>query len=488
MSSNKFKENGHMAVGKCPRAQEDSSQLCLTARHRIVPTRPSRRSDVIRQRFGLPAQETTLTVVRDLPIRIEPGKLIVLTGASGSGKSTVLRQVQRHFVGARYVGDMRFPGDAALIDLVARDQELGKAIAWLTWCGLSEPRLWLRRFCELSEGQQWRARLALGMALHVERREVAPLICDEFAGGLHERAARALALNVRKLVSRHRMRFLAASSSPALVQYLAPDEIIKIQKNGATESTTPARPNGLAPWLQRFIIEPGGKADYRQFSDMHYRQTDELGFVDKVFVLRERKSGDPLGIVVYAHGPLNLRLRNEATIGLVSTGPTDTNRNFRMLRRLVIHPDVRGCGLGHYLVRRTLSRVGTRFVECLSTLGEFNPVFEKAGMQRVGQYGISKGRRLALERLRSMDVDPFAANFETTVCRNRSVRSVVVEAVNRWYEATSGQGRQRVERQSPHTLAMTFRSLVDNRPVYFLWCRYRKDRRAVAGVSSLVNE
>jgi hypothetical protein len=152
----------------------------------------------------------------------------------------------------------------------------------------------------------------------------------------------------------------------------------------------------------------------------------------------------------------------------------------RILRRLVIHPDVRGCGLGHYLVRRTLPMVGTDYVECLATMGEYNPVFERAGMRRVGQYEIAAPRKVALEKLREMGVDPNAADFAVIVARRPRVRHIVARIVYEWYEATTAGGERRVARQSPQFLAQTFRGLIASRPVYYLWQRTKRRTRRAA--------
>ena len=220
---------------------------------------------------------------------------------------------------------------------------------------------------------------------------------------------------------------------------------------------------------RRLKIQRGSKRDYDSFASMHYRATDELGFVDKVFVMRDGAGKEPVGIVVYSYPPLELSLRNQATDRRFSRNPRRLNRSVRILRRLVIHPDLRGCGLGHHLVRKTLPLVGTEYVECLATMGEFNPVFEKAGMKRIGRYDISPRCKAALESLRAMDVDPNGREFTMLVCRRRRVREIVSRVVYDWYAATTAGGERRVERQSPQLLAQTFRGLIGLRPVYYLW-------------------
>jgi hypothetical protein len=143
----------------------------------------------------------------------------------------------------------------------------------------------------------------------------------------------------------------------------------------------------------------------------------------------------------------------------------------RILRRVVIHPDVRGCGLGHFLVRRTLPLVGTPRVECLATMGEFNPIFEKAGMERIGQYEVSPKCQTALEALARLDVDVMGRDFVIQVGRRPCVREIVERVVFGWYSGTTGGGNHRVERQAPQFLAHAFRGLVGLRPVYYLWQR-----------------
>jgi hypothetical protein len=151
----------------------------------------------------------------------------------------------------------------------------------------------------------------------------------------------------------------------------------------------------------------------------------------------------------------------------------------RVLKRLVIHPDVRGCGLGHWLVKRTLPRAGTRFVECLAAMGAVNPVFEKAGMRRIGICRAPASLGRAVAELRAAGVEPLDADFVAEACRRPSVRRLVSGAVQGWYRSTTGNGEGRVARQSPTTLARTFRQLAGSQPVYFIWSRTEEGRAMI---------
>ncbi|MDO8630179.1 MAG: hypothetical protein Q7R41_06770 [Phycisphaerales bacterium] len=437
-----------------------------------VEVRPSPRTADVGLRFGVSQTDTSRTIVESARIALGPGRIVLLRGPSGSGKSSALSVIESQFATACTVQRVDFPTDEAVIDRIASEKPLSEAIALLTACGLGEAGLWLRPFGALSDGEKFRARLARAIALHSRTAAAAPLLCDEFCSGLHLRVARAIAYNLHKLVVRRGLCVVVACANDDIAADLNPHTIVHLAGGGRCriEERRVVEKRSLS-FFRRLRIEPGSKHDYDAFAAMHYRATDELGFVDKVFVLREGLGGDPLGIVVYAHGPLELALRNEATNGWFSRNPSRVNKHLRILRRLVIHPDVRGCGLGHHLVRNTMPLLGTRYVECLAAMGEFNPVFEKAGMRRVGQYGVDRRRREALDALRAMDVDPHGPDFAAQVARRRRVRVVVARVIHDWYAATTAGGNRRVARQSPEFLAHTFRGLVGLRPVYYLWRR-----------------
>ncbi len=469
------------------------------------PVRPSGRTAELQVRFGVPPGERSVCIAKGTSVLLGPGRIILLTGPSGSGKSSALSAIESQLArespavatsdkGASLnVQQTQFSDDCGLIDEIAPDCELGQAASILTACGLGEPNLWLRPYAALSEGEKFRARFAKAIShcrVHLDaplggpgsavsnlgaRMVNAPslvLLCDEFCSGLHRRAAQAIAHNLRKLATRRGLCVVLACSAGDLTEDLNPDTVVNFGPSGHCEIIEQSPCIQALPTLRSSLsIEPGGKRDYESFAGMHYRSTDELGFVDCVFVLREGPGGEPLGIVVYAHAALELSLRNKATDGWFSRNPQRVNSELRVLRRLVIHPDVRGCGLGHHLVRETMPLLGTQYVECLAAMGEFNPVFERAGMTRIGQYETPPGPQAALQALRKLDVDPQSGEFAVRIARRPIVRTVVARAVADWYAATTAGGDKRADRQSPEVLARTFRGLIGVRPVYYLWRR-----------------
>lgn len=433
--------------------------------------------------YGVPPREAPYAVAEGLTITLRPGSITLVLGPSGSGKSSVLAAAAEKIGRVVWVGVPRESASRPVIDLVAPGKPLSTAMEILTACGLGEPRLWVRAFRDLSDGERFRASLARAIGRALDGSPQPVIFCDEFTAILHRRLARALAYTLRKLVTRHRLMFIAAATHEDIIPDLRPDEVISLRGKersvGVVSAEGERQPVSLR---ERVVIEPGNVRDYHFFGSMHYRHRDGLGFVDKVFLMREKASRDPLGILVYAHAPMELAMRNVATGGRFIRNLRRVNRELRILRRLVMHPDVRGCGLGHWFVRRTLPKVGVRFVECLAAMGEVNPVFERAGMTRVGPCPLPRGRMELLQRLRAWKLDPFAPDFERKVARTPRVRELVIETVRKWLGAMHGPKREKVATWETGRLAQTFRQLIGRPPVYYLWDREGEFPKGEAGV------
>ncbi len=423
-------------------------------------------------RFGVPARSEVCQSA-EWPEAVTParGTIVLVTGPSGSGKSRLLAALADRHPHSRLLQVGGFPEDVSVVDGVAPARSLAEAVGILTACGLGEPRLWLRRVAMLSEGERFRASLARAISLH---RTTAgePLLCDEFGSSLHRRLARAIAFNLRKLVSREGLTLVVATAHADVEEDLRPNAVIRLSRRGDVTVARPrARgPAGVPSFARGLRIEPGTLRDYASFASLHYRRRERIACVDSVFVLRD-EAGEALGVVVYGYPPLELSRRNEATGGRFRGNVRRLNAEMRILRRLIIHPDVRGCGLGVRLVAETLPRVGTPFVECLAAMGLVNPVFDRAGMRAIGLCDVGTRQERVLGALRSLGADPLSAEFVSAACRRPEVRRIVARAVFDWYRGGVVSAGRRVEAQGPAELATTFRQLVGSRPVYYLWSR-----------------
>jgi ABC-type transport system involved in cytochrome c biogenesis ATPase subunit/GNAT superfamily N-acetyltransferase len=204
-----------------------------------------RQSDTgrIRQAFGLSRRFRFRTGINSLNVRIEPGQVCLVYGASGAGKTQLLRLIgaanDRYSRALPYSGRIVMPSDAriaTLKDLPAvplvkalGDVPLVQGIRALNSAGLAEPRLYLSMYDDLSAGQKYRAQLA---RLVVSDSNV--WLLDEFASNLDVASGMAVARQFSKAARRRGAICIVASvRRDEIVNALEPNVVIHLdQVNG----------------------------------------------------------------------------------------------------------------------------------------------------------------------------------------------------------------------------------------------------------------
>jgi len=83
---------------------------------------------------------------------------------------------------------------------------------------------------------------------------------------------------------------------------------------------------------------------------------------------------------------------------------------------VIIHPKYRTIGLGVKLIKETLAKAGTPYVETLAVMAKYNPFFEKAGMQKIAESKPNKNVIKAIEQLHALGFNPImlgSTNYNT---------------------------------------------------------------------------
>ena len=199
----------------------------ITIRHAMRPTMPSLAAAELASLFGLDENPHELVVADNLELDLRPGDVILVTGPSGSGKSSLLRAAGAQ-LGAVDAATIALP-DGSLIEMLPGS--MTERLALFSACGLAEPRLLLRTASELSDGQRARLRLALAFARHPG----GALLFDEFGALLDRPLARSLAFAVQKLARRTGSTLLAATTHEDLHADFAPDVTIQCRGEGEIE-------------------------------------------------------------------------------------------------------------------------------------------------------------------------------------------------------------------------------------------------------------
>ena len=256
--------------------------MLLTVTYPVLPKRNSVRASLVMDHFGISHDSHEHVLARDLEVPLQPGDVVLFTGASGSGKSSLLREVVRQIgqtsdkwqvpsakaEGFSPLGTCPLPlatsqppllldlptlplGNKTLVDAIPLPFE--EALQLLAMCGLGEAPLLLRTPQELSEGQRYRFSLALAVSQKPQW-----IIADEFTAVLDRTTAKVIAYNVRRIADRYGVGFLLATAQHDITADLSPDLCVTCDLDGrvtATRQTASDSPLPLGEGL-RVRAEP----------------------------------------------------------------------------------------------------------------------------------------------------------------------------------------------------------------------------------------
>lgn len=252
----------------------------LSIRYPIIPKARSLGTSLVMDAFGVQFDQGEHVVCEGLELEVEPGQIVLFTGPSGSGKSSLLRAVCEELKvstvtgsGSRQTSEMNANGTLGefryknvLIDIMALSLpdrplvdalplEVKEGLDLLAACGLSEAQLLLRTPSELSEGQRYRFRLALGLAQLRQRPSSSEgwLIADEFTATLDRTLAKVLAFNLGRVARRQGVGCLLATTHEDVAEDLAADVLVRPDLDGGivvevlSSSQAPPSPPAALP-------------------------------------------------------------------------------------------------------------------------------------------------------------------------------------------------------------------------------------------------
>jgi ABC-type lipoprotein export system ATPase subunit/GNAT superfamily N-acetyltransferase len=335
-----------------------------------------------------------------LDAALVPGGVALVTGPSGSGKSSILRALEGRLRVPAVRSGVPRGGSRAAVDMVGRT--FRDASRLLAMAGLAEATVMVRPVSELSDGQRGRLEVACAFD-RAERAGVGhgvTVLLDEFGSRLDRVTGEALARTVRRWVAGSgACRVVCASADDGLIEALGPDVLAVVGADGSASVHVPTAgatcgcatadrwrrmPRGGVNPGTRVRIGRGDMSDYHALSRHHYR-AGRPATVVRVLRAVEPRSRERVGVLVVSRPTLDGWWRQLAWPGRYRTGDrrADTRRlnaEVRAISRVIVDPRWRGVGIGKRLVRAYLADPLSPMTEAAAAMGACCPFFHAAGM------------------------------------------------------------------------------------------------------------
>lgn len=149
----------------------------------------------IAESFGLGLDEKEWSLYDNLELEIRGGDVVYITGQSGSGKSVVLRELQRLMreegQDVASIEDFAFDDSKNVIDQLGKTTS--EALGLLSMAGLNDAYLFVRKPSEMSDGQRYRLKIAKLIETGAK-----VWVADEFGAVLDRVTAQVVASNLQR--------------------------------------------------------------------------------------------------------------------------------------------------------------------------------------------------------------------------------------------------------------------------------------------------
>lgn len=306
---------------------------------------PHEEANLITEAFGIDSGYVQEICNIDIPTEFE---VMYITGDSGSGKSTILREIVPNYKSET------IPYEKPLFEWCGDSEEdKNRAISMLTLVGISDATMFVNYYHNLSDSQQARARIMLEM-----KSDKDIIVVDEFLSTLDRKTAKSVSYCIQKAVRKLNKKAIFCTAHDDLKEYLKADVVVEGKSFPSRFSVSKPKYSAENPILSETNFFYGDKGVYKdlRLAELHYKGKYTGGTKEYLFA----------------------ELDGEIIACLVST-----YRMFdggRRISRVVVHPSYRGTGIGVAIVQKYINDFPG--ADVVASMALYNPVFEKAGMLR----------------------------------------------------------------------------------------------------------
>ncbi|MGC4036050.1 MAG: GNAT family N-acetyltransferase [Chitinophagaceae bacterium] len=200
--------------------------------------RRTQKTQAIHNAFSISPTDIESPIIKKLSVEIKPGEIVFIIGSSGSGKTTLINFLSGLLSKQKNVqinGNYTFPSNCnaeifreiksskALVEVFGKFT-VDFSLQLMGTVGLSDAYVYLKRYEELSKGQQFRAQLAQAL---LSRCNI--LIIDEFCSNLDPVTSNVIAHRLRHLAKRLGITLVAAAAHcENFIHSLQPDKVLRL--------------------------------------------------------------------------------------------------------------------------------------------------------------------------------------------------------------------------------------------------------------------
>lgn len=248
----------------------------------------------------------------NIPIENINWNIGVIVGASGSGKTTIAKEVFKDYL---FFENFEWDNSISVIDNFDKKYEAKQITEILSKVGFSSPPDWLKPFNVLSNGQKMRVEIA---RLLLENEE--PVIYDEFTSVVDRQVAQVGSYAIQKYIRKEKKQFIALSCHYDILEWLQPDWVLDVNKNEFKKDLL---------WQKSEIkcdIRKAEQSEWKNFKKFHYLSSEHNVSAHKYIC---EINGINVGWCSVLHFP-------HAVV-----------KNMKRIHRIVILPDYQGIGIGN---------------------------------------------------------------------------------------------------------------------------------------------
>ncbi|MFA5363703.1 MAG: ATP-binding cassette domain-containing protein [Candidatus Bathyarchaeia archaeon] len=190
----------------------------------------------VAEAFGIGVDDFQEHVIYDnVELKIKPDDIVYITGDSGSGKSVLLRALEKDLANETVnINNITIDQNKPLIDTIGKDFDHGLTL--LSRVGLNDAFLFVHRYNQLSDGQKYRYRLAKMIQSSQQY-----WFADEFCSTLDRDTAKIVSFNIQKIAREESRAVFVATTHTDLFDDLKPS--VHIHKRFGKEIQVKYYPN-----------------------------------------------------------------------------------------------------------------------------------------------------------------------------------------------------------------------------------------------------